>query len=127
MWMIPPSVRIFLATEPSDMRRSFDTLAGNVRDFLRRDPLAGHLFVFRNRRGDRVKILYWDRTGYCLWYKRLEVGVFHFPKTEGASSVEVNAPDMALMLEGIELAGAKRRKRFTLEGREAAGVESGKK
>lgn len=114
MWMIPPSVRIFLATEPSDMRRSFDTLAGNVRDFLRRDPLAGHLFVFRNRRGDRVKILYWDRTGYCLWYKRLEEGVFHFPETEGASSVEVNAPDMALMLEGIELAGAKRRKRFSL-------------
>lgn len=114
MWMIPPSVRVFLATEPSDMRRSFDTLAGTVRDFMRRDPLSGHLFIFRNRRGDRVKILYWDRTGYCLWYKRLEEGVFHFPEATGTSSVEVSGADMALMLEGIELAGAKRRKRYSL-------------
>lgn len=111
MWMIPPSMRIYLATEPADMRRSFDGLAGMVRDFLGRNPLSGHLFVFRNRRGDRVKILYWDRTGFCLWYKRLERGFFHFPEN-GATSVEVEAPELALLLEGIDLAGARRRKRF---------------
>ncbi len=112
MWMIPPSVRIFLATEPADMRRSFDGLAAMVRDFLKGDPLSGHLFVFRNRRRDRVKILYWDRSGFCIWYKRLEQGVFRFPLS-GKSSVEVEAPELALLLEGIDLAGARRRRRFS--------------
>ncbi|MHC5040503.1 MAG: IS66 family insertion sequence element accessory protein TnpB [Planctomycetota bacterium] len=111
MWMIPPTVRIFVSTRPADMRWAFDRLAAQARDFLGRDPFSGHLFVFRNRRGDRVKILYWDRTGFCLWYKRLEQGVFHLPEA-GGSSVEVEAPELALLLEGIDLAGARRRKRF---------------
>jgi transposase len=111
MWMIPPAVRIYLATRPADMRRAFDGLALLAREWTGQDPLSGHLFVFRNRRGDRVKILYWDRSGFCLWYKRLEKGVFTFPDASG-SCAEVEAPDLALLLEGIDLRGAKRRERF---------------
>lgn len=107
----PPSVRVFLATQPADMRRSFDGLAALVAGFLGQDPLSGHLFVFRNRRGDRVKILYWDRSGYCLWYKRLEEGVFRFPVSSGAS-LEIESAELALLLEGIDLAGASKRPRF---------------
>lgn len=112
----PPSMRVFLATQPADMRRSFDGLAALVSGFLGQDPLSGHLFVFRNKRGDRVKILYWDRSGYCLWYKRLEEGTFRFPATAGPG-VEVEAAELALLLEGIDLAGAARRKRFVPAGK----------
>jgi transposase len=110
---LPPTVRILLATQPADMRRGFDGLAALVRDVLRDDPLSGHLFVFRNRRGDRCKILYWDRSGFVLWYKRLERGTFRFPKGE-ATQVEVDAVELSLLLEGIDLAGARRRVRFAL-------------
>ena len=111
MLMLPPSVRIFLAVQPADMRRSFDGLAAMTREVIGRDPLSGHLFVFGNRKGDRVKILFWDRSGFCLWYKRLEEGVFHFPASDG-HSVEVEGAELALVLEGIDLAGARRRARF---------------
>lgn len=94
------------------MRRSFDGLAELVRQVIRQDPLQGdHLFVFRGRRGDKVKILYWDRGGYCLWYKRLETGVFHFPSS-GRGSVEMEAVDLMFILEGIDLTGARRRERY---------------
>jgi transposase len=99
------------------MRKSFDSLAALTREVLRQDPLAGHLFVFRNRDGGRVKVLWWDRSGYCLWYKRLEEGVFELPGGEGGS-VEVDSAELALLLEGIDLAGAKRRMRFRLENRQ---------
>ena len=87
-----------------------------VEEVVEWDPLPGHLFVFRNRRGDRVKILYWDRDGYALWYKRLERGVFRFPQREGAG-LEVSAMDLMLILEGIELTGLKRRKRYARTGK----------
>ena len=80
MLNLPGSVRVFLCMLPADMRWPFDSLARLVKDLLAEDPLSGHLFVFRNRRGDRVKILYWDRDGYAIWYKRLEQGIFRFPK-----------------------------------------------
>ena len=70
--MLPPSVRIFVASQPVDLRQSFDRLAACTQEQLGGDAFSGHLFVFRNRRGDRVKILYWDRSGFCLWYTRLE-------------------------------------------------------
>jgi hypothetical protein len=72
MISLPPTVKIFLATQPADMRKSFDGLKALVEEFLDEDPLSGHLFVFRNRRGDRLKILYWDRDGLAIWYNKLE-------------------------------------------------------
>lgn len=115
MLNLAPSVRVFLSTEPTDMRRSFDGLAELAREVIREDPLSGHLFVFRGRRGDKVKILYWDRGGYCLWYRRLERGVFQFPKP-ARRSVEMEAVDLMLILEGIDLRGARRRVRFETAG-----------
>lgn len=115
MLSLPPSVRVFLCLLPGDMRWSFDSLARLVESVLAEDPLSGHLFVFRNRRGDRVKILYWDRDGYALWYKRLEKGVFRFPAHD-ADSLEVSAADLALVLEGIDVTRVKRQKRFRRHG-----------
>ena len=112
MLTLPPSVRIFIASQPADMRRSFDGLAAMVRDFLGRDPLSGHIFVFRNKKGDKAKVLFWDRSGLCLWYKRLEQGSFSFP-TGANASVEVEAGELMLLLEGIDLAGSRRRKRYS--------------
>jgi transposase len=111
MLMLPPSVRIFVASRPVDLRRSFDGLAALTEEQLEQDPRSGHLFVFRNRQGDRVKILYWDRSGYCLWYKRLEKGCFRLPQGS-AGKVELEASELALLLEGIDLAGARRRPRW---------------
>lgn len=111
MLMTPPSVRVFVASVAVDLRRSFDSLAACTQELLQQDPLSGHLFVFRNRCGDRVKILYWDRTGYCLWYKRLEKGRFSLPAGVGASA-EISAAELALLLEGIDLSGARRQVRY---------------
>jgi transposase len=115
MLSLPPSVRVFLCLGPADMRRSFDGLAAMVREIVRRDPLSGHLFVFFNRRRDRVKILFWDRTGLCLWYKRLEEGVFKLPASTDPS-VEVTSMDLSLILEGIDLSRAHRQKRYSRTG-----------
>jgi transposase len=95
------------------MRKGFDTLAVLVRDGLGYDPLSGHLFLFVGRRRDRLKLLYWDRDGYALWYKRLEKGTFRMPRTEdGTTSIELKASELAMLLEGIDLRSIKRRKRF---------------
>ena len=112
MLSLPPAVRIFVATAPTNMHLSFDRLAALARDVCHQDPLSGHLFVFSNRVGDRVKILYWDRSGFCLWYKRLEQGVFHWPRAH-APHLELDAADLTLLLDGIDLAQARRRTRFT--------------
>ncbi|KPL11213.1 hypothetical protein AMJ85_04235, partial [candidate division BRC1 bacterium SM23_51] len=89
----------------------FDGLARMVEEFLGGDPLSGHLFVFCNRRGDRLKILYWDHDGLAIWYKRLEEGTFQFPEQEGPS-VRVSAAELAMILEGVELRGVKKRRRY---------------
>lgn len=112
MLSLPRTVRIYLAGHPADMRRSFDGLAAIVRDFLGADPLSGHLFVFRNKRGDRLKLLYWDEDGFVIFYKRLEEGVFHFPSADNSKRVEIRAADLAMLLEGVDLASVKRRKRY---------------
>jgi transposase len=108
---VPGSVRIFLCLMPADMRRSFDALAGQVEAFVGEDPRSGDLFIFRSRRGDRLKMLYWDRDGYALWYKRLEAGTFAWPACEGAS-VRVTAAQLAMLLEGVEFERVRRRVRF---------------
>jgi transposase len=110
---LPSALRIFLAAEPADMRKGCDGLAQLARDVIAVDPLAGHLFVFRNRRRDRIKILYWDRDGFALWYKRLEKGTFRFPEAKDGR-VEVTPAEMAAILEGIDLAHARRLPRFAL-------------
>ena len=106
-------VRVFLCTSPTDMRKGFDTLAALVRDGLGYDPLSGHLFLFIGRRRDRLKILYWDRDGFALWYKRLEQGTFRMPASRPeATSIELKASELAMLLEGIDLRSIRRRKRF---------------
>lgn len=113
MLSLPSALRIFVAVEPADMRKGFDGLAQLVRDVIAQDPLSGHLFVFRNRRRDRVKILYWDRDGFAIWMKRLEKGTFHFPEAK-QGRIEVTPAEMAAVLEGIDLSRARRLPRFTL-------------
>lgn len=106
-------VRVYLCTSTTDMRKGFDTLAVVVRDGLGCDPMSGHLFMFVGRRRDRIKILYWDRDGYALWYKRLEKGTFRMPVAKpDAASIELKASELAMLLEGIDLRSIKRRKRF---------------
>ena len=95
------------------MRKGFDGLAQLVRDRIDQDPLSGHLFVFRNRRRDRIKILYWDRDGLALWDKRLEKGTFRFPEAK-AGHVEVTPAELAAILEGIDLSHARRLPRYSL-------------
>ena len=117
MLTLPPAVRIYVAVEPVDIRKAFDGLSAAVREILKGDPLSGHLFVFRNRRADRLKILFWDRSGYCLVYKRLERGTFHLPvETAAGTHLEMEAAELSLMLEGIDLRGARRRPRWDPRG-----------
>lgn len=117
--MLPVGVRIFVASEPADLRRSFDGLAAMVRGVIGQDPLAGHLFVFRNRTGDRAKVLFWDRTGFVLWYKRLENGVFHFPASQDGS-IELDATQLRLLLDGIALGGSRPRRSTVTASAQAA-------
>ncbi len=95
------------------MRCGFDRLAERVKAVISQDPLSGHLFVFRSRRGERLKILTWDRDGYVLWYKRLEAGVFKLPRLkEGARSVELRPSELAMILDGIDMTKLKRVPRY---------------
>ena len=108
------AARIWLATEATDMRCGFDRLAERVRAVIGQDPLSGHLFVFRARRGDRLKILLWDGDGFLLWYKRLEAGVFKLPRgKEGVGSLELRASELAMVLDGIDVSKLKRVPRYT--------------
>jgi transposase len=103
------------------MRKSFDGLTGLVQDCFAQDLLTGHLFLFLNRRRDRIKILYFDRDGLAIWYKRLEAGSFQLPAATGADGVEIQPTQLALLLTGIDLDSARQRKRF----RRGAGAGKG--
>jgi len=111
---LPGRVRIFVAREPADMRKSFDSLSNLVCEKLCEDPQSGHLFLFLNRLKDRVKMLWWDGSGYWILYKRLEEGQFHlYDQAEGEKfHYEMRRSDLMLLLEGIDLRGAKRRRSF---------------
>ena len=114
------TTRVFLAVEPTDMCKGFDGLFALVENVIREDPFSGHLFVFRNRRRDRLKILWWDRDGLAIFYKRIERGTFQFPTDaavrkakplpESSQRCEIRADELALLLEGIDLASVKRRR-----------------
>ena len=110
--------RVFLCTLPTDMRKSFDTLAALVETHLGQDALSGDLFVFRSRRGDRIKLLWWDEDGYALWYKRLEEGSFVLPAADGKRSavgehgLVLRPAELAMLLDGIDLSNVHRQKRY---------------
>jgi transposase len=108
------SVQVYVCTRPADMRKSFDSLAAMVRECFGQDPLSGRLFVFRNRPADRLKILWWEGDGFVLWYKRLEKGTFRLPTVVDGSSVRVTPAELMMILEGIDLSGIRRQKRFAL-------------
>ena len=117
------AVRIFICTKPADMRKGFDGLSGMVREFLDQDPLSGHLFLFFNKRRDRVKILFWDRDGLLIVYKRLEAGSFQIldpasrsEDVSGTAGLELSVTDLTLILSGIDLTTARRRKRYSRAG-----------
>lgn len=100
------NVQVWLATTPVDMRKSFDGLAEVVRSFLGRDPQSGHLFVFRNKGGHLVKILWWDRDGLAIYYKRLERGAFQFPRSS-ATAIEISCDQLLRLLSGMSVAERK--------------------
>ena len=114
MLSLPPTIRIWLSAQPADLRKSFDSLAALVHQALGHDPLSGYWFVFRNRAGDRLKILAWQEDGWAIFYKRLEEGVFHFPAVsgDGPARLEIRAAELAMLLDGVVLEKVQRRKRY---------------
>ena len=112
MFGLSAAVRVYLAKDPADMRKSFDGLFALVAGPLALDPLSGHLFVFLNKRRDRIKILYWDRDGLAVWAKRLERGTFRIPAA-ASDRVEMTTAELAALLAGIDLNTARRRVRYS--------------
>ena len=110
------AVRVFLCTRPTDMRKGFDGLSGLVQECFSQDLLTGHLFLFLNRRRDRIKILYFDRDGLAIWYKRLEAGSYQMPQAVAQDGVELQPAQLAMILSGIDLRSARQRKRFQHAG-----------
>ena len=113
MISFPPAVQLWYCRDAVDMRLGFDGLFNLVRSRLNADPLSGHLFIFRNRTGDRLKVLYWGGHGLCLWCQRLEAGRYHFPEAPAdAASVELTAGQFQMVLDGIDLSRVRRFKRL---------------
>ena len=116
MLSVPPTMRVFVAVTAVDMRKSFDGLANAARSVVEEDPLSGHLFAFFNRKRTMMKAVYWDRNGYCLLAKRLERGTFVLPPGGTRGAVELEAAELALIVEGIDLTNGRRRPRWTPSG-----------
>ncbi len=117
MLSIATGTRIFFAAGATDMRKGFNGLQGIVTSALEQDPLSGHLFLFVNRRRDKLKILYWDGDGLAIWYKRLEQGSFQLPKVAAnQSSAEIRSDELTMLLRGIDLSSVRRRKRYSVAG-----------
>jgi transposase len=109
---LPAQVRIFAAVEPVDFRKAHDGLVAVVRERFERDPFDGSIFVFFNKRRDRIKLLLWDRNGFWLWYKRLERGTFRRLQQHGSKRLELRRAELAMLLEGIDLELGKVRRHF---------------
>jgi transposase len=118
MLNLPSTVRIYLCTQSTDMRKGFDSLAAMVSDHFGCNPLSGHLFVFASRGNDRIKLLWWDRDGYAIMYKRLEAGTFKFPRALDSEikALEIDATDMVALLAGFEPVKIKRQLRYERQG-----------
>lgn len=116
MLTVPPAVRIYLAAGATDLRRSVDGLSMLVREGFGLDPLSGHLFVFRNRRGDRLKILVWDRSGFWVLYKRLERGTFAWPAEAGGPPLTVTSRELLVLLSGVDVGHTRVRRWYDREG-----------
>jgi len=116
MFTLSPSTRVFVCTKPVDMRRSFNGLFRLVETMLSQDPYSGHLFLFRSRRGDYIKALWWDLDGFAIFAKRLEIGTFRFPDVRFVNGkyepVEIDRSDLMMLLEGIDTDSVKRLKRY---------------
>ena len=113
MFGMPATIRVFVAVPPADLRKGYDGLARLVQDVVKEDPLSGHLFVFANRKRNRIKILYWDRDGYAVWMKRLEKGRYRWP-SPASDHVEWTPSELAAVLGGIDLKTTRKRPRFAL-------------
>lgn len=113
MLTLPPGVRVFVATARVDGRKGIDGLSALVRSQFGEDPLSGTMYVFFSRRGDRVRVLYWDRDGYVLVTKRLEKGTFRLPWSAATGRVVIEAAELLLVLEGIDISSAVRRARWS--------------
>jgi len=115
MLSIATGTRIFVAAGATDMRKGFDGLQGIVSGVLQQDPLCGHLFLFVNRRRDKLKILYWDGDGLAIWYRRLEQGTFQMPHVaDDQQSAEIRSEELTMLLRGIDYRHVRRRKRYSL-------------
>ena len=114
MFFPESGVRVWLCTQPTDMRKSYDGLSALVKNQLKENPLSGQLFVFINRKGNQVKILYFDRSGYCIWSKRLELGTFRH-HWQDATKHSLCWTDLKLLLEGIDLSSVQKFKRYDHE------------
>lgn len=121
MLTFPAGVKLYLATEPADLRKSFNGLSMLVEHQFGLDAMAGHLFVFLNRKANQVRILFWDRDGFCIVAKKLEQGTFRRSRQgeEGKAHVEIDAADLALLLEGIEIKEVRRSRRYKAPPRDA--------
>ena len=114
MLSFPSAVKIYLCQQATDMRKSFDSLAMQVQCVIKQDPLSGYLFVFRNKRGNSLKLLYWDRDGYAIWYKRLEKGTFNIPANI-PDDYQLEHHQLSMMLAGMDFTKIQRKKRFSLK------------
>lgn len=126
MILIPRAVRVYVASGPCDLRRSFEGLSNEVRMVLAKDPLCGHVFVFLNKRRTQVKLLMWTRGGFTIVHKRLERGTFIFDANNvkaGAHSVEIDVHDLAMLLEGIDVSTARKSARWEPATRASGGAE----
>jgi transposase len=114
MLLLPRAVKVYVATAPCNLRRSFDGLSNEVRAVLAKEPLCGHVFVFLNRRKTQVKLLLWTRGGFTIVHKRLERGTFTFPRqvAQGATSIELDVHELAMLLEGIDVTQARTARRW---------------
>lgn len=115
MISVGADTQIFIALGATDMRKGFDGLCGLVTSVLQQDPLSGQLFLFVNRRRDKMKILYWDGDGLAIWYRRLEQGTFQMPCVDGdQAGLEIRSDELMMLLRGIDYSNVKRRKRYAM-------------